>query len=184
MVVTNSKKLTQKVRTFKNLGRSKHNRFVHSEIGYSLNLSNLQAALGLSQLQEIEAAIQYKHQMAKIYRTELAGVPGLILPADYPTGRQVYWMYPVRIEAKKFGCSRQELTDQLWTDYGIQTRTFFNAPKVAFKPLKLFQHQKFPVAEEIGRTGFYLPSGTGQSLADFKFVAEAIKKIHTQINSH
>lgn len=181
MIVTNSKKIADRARSLKGLCRSKKNRFIYDDIGFSLNLSNLQAAVGLAQLAEIETAILFKQKLAKIYRKELATIPGLFLPADFLAGRQVYWMYAVRIEAKKFGCSRDTLAKKLWQKYEIQTRPFFNAPKVAFKPLKRLQTDSFPIAEKIGREGFYLPSGSGQKTSDFKFVAQAIKEIQASL---
>jgi len=181
MVVTNSLKLATKVKSLRGLARSKKNRFIYDDVGFSLNMSNLQAGVGLAQLDEIEAAIKQKQAMAASYKKNLADVSGLVLPKDFETGRQVYWMYAVRIEAKKFGCSRDKLAKLLWEKYQIQTRPFFNAPKIAFKPINRFQDKAFPIAEEIGQTGLYLPSGTGQKISDFELVATAIKAIQASL---
>lgn len=176
-VVTNSDKIAAKVRKLRSMSRYKSFRFIHEALGYSLNMSNLQAAVGLAQLESVEDYISQKIAMAGFYNQELAGIPGLVLPGDYTAGRQVYWMYAVRIETKKFGCSRDEFARMLWDDYKIQTRPFFNAPRVAFKPMQKYQDKHFPVAEKIGREGLYLPSGTGQTMDDFAKVVRAVKAI-------
>jgi perosamine synthetase len=181
MVVTNSQRIAQRVRRLKSLNHLPARRFTHAGIGFSLALSNLQAAVGLAQLEGIEKAVRQKQAMAKLYNQELADVPGLVLPAPYELGRQVYWMYAVRIEAKKFGCSRDALQKKLLQKYKIQTRSFFFPPKVAFKAMGKFQTEQFPIAEQIGKEGLYLPSGTGQSKQDFLAVAAAIKKIAAQL---
>lgn len=183
MVVTNSDKIAQLVRDWKNLGRTKKSRFIHDKIGFNFHMSNLEAAVGLSQLETLESAIKHKYEMAELYHEGLKNIPGLILPAEFPEGRQVYWMYAIRVIPRQFGCNRDELAKRLWEDYQIQTRTFFNAPRVAFKPLKLLQKQKFPVAEKIGREGLYLPSGTAQTATDFKKVIRAIKKISAELHA-
>jgi perosamine synthetase len=180
-VVTNSDKIAAKIRSLKSMSRYKNFRFIHEALGYSLNMSNLQAAVGLAQLESVEDYIGRKIAMAQYYNQHLANIPGLILPADFTEGRQVYWMYAVRIETKKFGCSRDEFSRILWEDHKIQTRPFFNAPRVAFKPMGKYQDRHFPVAEKIGREGLYLPSGTGQTTDDFAKVVKTVKAIAKKV---
>ncbi len=180
MLVTNSKAVFERARRIKDLYHSKTKRFVHDGIGYRYALSNPQAAIGLVSLKHIEESIRYKRAMAALYEKGLHAIPGVVLPVEKPWAKNVYWMYAIRIQEKKFGIHRDRLMQLLQQNYHIQTRTFFYAPRTAFKKLHLFQREHFPVAEQIEGEGMYLPSGLGNSQKDFAAGVHAIAEIHEQ----
>lgn len=177
MVVTSNKELAETARRLRSLNHNPTKRFTHLGLGYSFGMSNLQAAVGVAELQVIEKNLIKKEQIAKTYQKGLEKIPGIVLPKKYPNGRQTYWMYAIRIEEKIFGCSRDDLSDKLKSEFAIQTRTFFYDPSTAFKDMRLFTRQRFPVAALIAKSGLYLPSGTGTSLKEIRFVISAIKTI-------
>jgi perosamine synthetase len=176
MVVTNDKKIYECVQKIKNLNHSK-TRFIHDGIGYKYVMSNLQAAVGLASLEEIDKSIQYKREMADLYYKHLSKIKGLTLMEEQPGVKNTFWMYTILVDANKFGISSTELSKILSTEYYIQTRTFFYPPNIAFKSLDLYNNQIFPVAEKISRDGLYLPSGLGNTKSDFLRVCMAIRKI-------
>lgn len=173
MVVSNNKRYIDRVNKIKALNHSK-TRFIHDGIGYTYLMSNMQAAVGLSSLEEIDKSIAKKRAMATLYHKHLSGIPGVILPVEKPWAKNVYWMYAVRAQSKKI---RTKLMEALKNSSGIQTRTFFYSPHTAFKKLELFGIQKFPVASTLEQTGFYLPSGLGNTAQEFKKVAQVIQTL-------
>ncbi len=175
MVVSNTKTYIERVNKIKALNHSK-TRFIHDGIGYTYLMSNMQAAVGLSSLEEIERSIARKRTMATLYRNQLSGISGLILPVEKSWATNVYWMYAVRMDPKAH-LSRKKLIDLLMTKYGVQTRTFFYSPRTAFRKLQLFKTDRFPVAEALERRGFYLPSGLGNTNMEFIRTSHALQKL-------
>ena len=106
------------------------------------------------------------------YGARLAGVSGLRLPVELPEVTNVFWMYALRIE-DGFGCSRDELRRRL-ARQGIETRTFFIPVHLQPIYFRRFRGQAFPVAEELCRTGLYLPSGPSLTAGEVAWVAEQL----------
>lgn len=173
MVVSKNKTYIDAVSKLKSLNHSK-TRFIHEGIGYNYLMSNMQAALGLASLEEIDQSIAKKRSMADYYNTRLANNPGLILPVEKSWATCVYWMYAVRVDPKRGALSRTDLMEKLLRR-GIQTRTFFYSPRRAFKKMGLFTNTHFPVSEMLEKTGFYLPSGLGNTRNEYSAVCRAIQ---------
>ena len=112
--------------------------------------------------------------MAHLYQTHLSNMPGIILPTEKPWATNVYWMYAVRIDPNVTKLSRNTLMKSLMKRHGVQTRTFFYGPKTAFRSLHMFQRSHFPVAQSLEKTGFYLPSGLGNTAEEIIFAAGAV----------
>ncbi|MGB8952946.1 MAG: aminotransferase class I/II-fold pyridoxal phosphate-dependent enzyme [Candidatus Aminicenantales bacterium] len=183
MVVTNNDRLAERARRLKDLAHAPQQRFLHTELAFNYRMTNLQAAIGLAQLEEIDRFIEIKQKMAKAYGKLLSGIPGLTLPLEKKWARNVFWMYSVLVE-KEFGLSRDDLMKRL-KEEGIDTRTFFIPVhrQPVFTGQKEYQGLRFPVAEELSQKGFYLPSGLALTQSQIQKVCQAIKKIH-QKNPH
>ncbi len=180
MVVTNNDALAEKARRLKDLAHDQKRRFLHTELGFNYRLTNLQAAIGVAQLEEIDRFIAIKREMASTYKDLLSGVPGLVLPREKEWARSVFWMYAVLVE-REFGLSRDELMRRL-KERGVDTRTFF----IPLHRQPLFQAKgkrqglSFPVSEALSRKGLYLPSGLALTKGQMKRVAAEITKIARQ----
>ncbi|NLG06615.1 MAG: DegT/DnrJ/EryC1/StrS family aminotransferase [Candidatus Pacebacteria bacterium] len=177
-VLTNNKKMYEKMQRLKNLNFSQQKRFVHQGIGYKYELSNLEAALGLASLEEVEQNLSLKAQMANYYDDQLKDIPGIITPVKRAYTKSSYWMYAILVKKEQFGVSKKELMKILLNKYDIQTREFFYPPQIAFKKMNLYINDNFPVAEKLSAEGLYLPSGLGNTKEDFQKVVAAIKQIH------
>ncbi|MBN1938048.1 MAG: aminotransferase class I/II-fold pyridoxal phosphate-dependent enzyme [Candidatus Aminicenantes bacterium] len=177
MVVTSDPALAERARRLKDLAHDPVRRFRHTELAYNYRMTNVQAAIGLAQLEEIEKFIVLKQKMAAAYVKGLAGIPGLVLPEEKAWARNVYWMYAVRVEPS-FGMSRDELMKRL-KERGIDTRTFFvpvlRQPLFADDPE--YAGLRCPVSEMLAETGFYLPSGLALTSAQIREVCTAVKSI-------
>lgn len=177
MMTTNDTELAAKARCMKTFSFSAEKRFTHIGMGYRYTMTNLQAAVGLAQLEELDKALKMKRKMAKFYSQQLKDVPGLTVPVQKKNCRSVYWMYTLLIDEKEFGMSRDQVMQRLAADFQIQTRSFFFPPQEAFAEMHLFDDLRFPVAERIGEQGLYLPSGLGNTQAEFQVVVDALKQL-------
>jgi perosamine synthetase len=177
MVVTNDDEIADKARRLKDLAHAPGKRFLHTELAFNYRMTNVQAAIGLAQLEEIDRYIGLKQKMAAVYGEGLAGVRGLTLPEEKPWARNVYWMYAVLVE-EEFGMSRDELAARLKIA-GVDTRTFFIPVhrQPVFAEDSAYKGLSFPVSDELSKKGLYLPSGLALTRTQIRDVCRAIKKI-------
>ena len=177
MVVTNDDRLAERARKLKDLAHDPRRRFLHTDLGFNYRMTNLQAAVGLAQLEEIDRFIGIKQKMANLYGERLAGVKGLRLPREKPWARCVYWMYAVLVE-EEFGLSRDGLMERL-KERGVDTRTFFIP--VHRQPLFLdseeLRGRSFPVSDDLSAKGLYLPSGLALTPEQISTVCTELREI-------
>jgi perosamine synthetase len=178
MVITDDAALAERCRSLRNLCFQPQQRFVHEELGWNFRLGNLQAALGVAQLEQLDGFIARKREMGRRYTEGLAGVQGLQLPlaaTDY--AENVYWVYGLVLDdAVPFDAieAMQHLKAK-----GIGTRPFFwpMHEQPVFHKMGLFEGEKYPVAERIARRGFYLPSGLALTDAQIDQVIAAVQEV-------
>ena len=139
-------------------------------IGFNYRLTNIQAALGLAQMEKIDQILLKKRQNAKLYHRLLKGIPGLTLPYEAEWAKNVYWLYSVLVDENKFGMTRDILMTHL-QDMGIETRPVFY-PLHEQPIYKTSQH--FPIAEHISSQGISLPSSVKLDEEAISQVAHAI----------
>jgi perosamine synthetase len=177
MLVTDNKKIYEKARLLRNLAFSKDVRFRHDYLGFNYRMTNLQAAIGVAQVDKIDKVIDRKRYIAKRYSDGLASIKGITLPAEMPWAKNVYWMYSILIE-KEFGFSRDKVIERL-KEKGIETRTFFIPMNLqpVFKKMGLFKSEKCPVAEQLSQKGLYFPSGVGLKEEQIDYVIKTTKEI-------
>lgn len=175
MIVTNNKELAEKARRLKDQAFSPAKRFLHTNIGFNYRMTNLQAAIGLAQLEIIDDLIQRRINNAHLYNSLLDNVEGVTLPVQEKWVKNVYWMYSIMIE-KKFGISRDDLAVKL-KQKGVDTRAFFIPmhQQPAFLNLGLFKGERYPNSEAISEKGMYLPSGSGLTKDHIESVCSTLK---------
>lgn len=173
MLVTNNKRIRQRSETLRDLAFSKERHFWHKELGFNYRMSNLQAAVGLAQLERINQFIKIKRRNARLYNALLKDVPGINLPKEEDYAKNVYWMYGILIE-DEFGISRDVLRRRL-AQKGVETRIFFIPVHLQPFYAKICKGD-FPVAEELCRKGLYLPSGLRLKENEIEFIVKRIKE--------
>jgi perosamine synthetase len=177
MVVSNNQDFINKVATLKNLAHSPGKRFWHEMVGYNYRLTNMQAALGLGELENIATYINKKRSMREEYDQLLADIPYLILPMVKPYAASVFWMYNLLV-TKDSPISRDDLMKKL-KEKGVDTRTYFyplhTQPVLA--NLYTYQDADYPVTNDLSQRGFYLPSGLAITSEQIKTVAQAMHEI-------
>lgn len=173
MIVTKHKDIADKVQLLRDHGMSATKRYWHTEVGYNYRMTNLQAALGLAQLEKIEDIIHTKIKIAEIYGKGLQSVKGIVLPPSNDWAKNVYWMYSIVIEEKEFGISRDELMKLLLRE-DIETRPLF--PPLHTQPI-YNTGQSLAISQWLGKNGLSLPSSVNLSLNDQKRVFKCIVNI-------
>ena len=123
MVLTNDDETAKIARNLRDHAFSEERHFWHKYLGYNYRMTNLQAAVGLAQTERFAELIECRRNNAKIYSALLKDVPGLTLPPEAPTVKNVFWMYGVMVQPE-FGLNRDQLRERL-AKRGIETRAFF-----------------------------------------------------------
>lgn len=177
MVVTDDPGLAERCRLLRNLCFQPARRFVHEEMGWNFRLTNIQAALGVAQLERLDQFVARKRRMGTLYTELLSGVKGLELPVpETPAAKNIYWIYGIVLsEEIPFGAA--EMMERL-KKLGIGTRPFFWGmhEQPMFQKKGRFNGEHYPVTERISRRGFYLPSGLALTEEQQRRAAEAVVK--------
>ena len=180
MILTNDSKIYKKSSSLRNLcfGDEK-NRFNHDDIGWNYRLTNIQAALGCGQLQNISWIIKRKREIGKMYHYLLKNNDKIyIQPLTNKYSKNIFWVFGVVIK-KNSKIKRDQIVEEL-KRMNIETRNFFhpmNKQKI-FKKMKIFSRkEKFQNAEYLSRNGFYLPSGLGIKNSQIHYVAKSLNKL-------
>lgn len=178
MVVTDDENIAQKCRSLRNLGFNTKRRFVHEELGWNFRMTNLQAALGLGQIERLDQSIAKKRAMGRRYRELLQGDSRLQLPAERCAGAEnVYWVFGMILsDAVPFDAT--EMMHRL-AEKKIGTRPFFwpMHEQPVLRRMGLFKDMSLPVSENIARRGFYIPSGLALTETQMVEVAAAVKEV-------
>lgn len=169
ILVTDNQAWAERAFFLENQGRYADNPYWHPEVGYNYRMTNIQAAIGLAQLEQIDTMIAHRRENAAHYNRRLAGVPGLTLPPNADWAENVYWMYSVVI-GDEFGLQRDEVRARLRAA-GIDTRPFF----YPIHTLPMYQTgQSLPVAEDLGRRGINLPSAATLTPDQIDYICDTL----------
>ena len=169
MIVTNSKKYADQTRILRDHGMSASKRYWHPVLGYNYRLTNIQAALGVAQMERIESIIASRVSIGQQYEHQLKDCKGITLPPQEKWAKNVYWLYTVLVE-KNYEISRETLVKQL-DSKGIETRPLF--PPVHTQPI-YNTGQTLPVAESLYTKGISLPSFPRIESADINRITDII----------
>jgi perosamine synthetase len=177
MVVTNNSEFAHRLRSLRNLCFRSDRRFFHTEIGHNYRLTNLQAAVGVAQIERVDAHIQKKRWVAACYHERLKQLRQVGLPVERGWAKNVYWMYglvlhdDVPFDAVEFARRLRERS--------VDTRPFFLGmhEQPVFRSKGLFERETYPVSERLARRGLYIPSGLTLTELQIDIVCEAIIQI-------
>ena len=176
MVLVRTAEMAEQARSLRNLCFQKQQRFLHDEIGYNFRLTNLQAALGVGQIERMEEIVSRKRAIAASYAGILKDVPGIQLPVEEPWAKNVYWVYGFLLDAA-LGMNAVQLAERL-RERGIETRPFFLGmhEQPVFQKMGLFRGEQYPAAEHLARQGLYIPSGLSITDEQITAVVTAVRE--------
>jgi len=176
MLLTDDSGLAERCRALRNLCFKPEQRFIHDELGWNLRMTNMQAALGVAQLERLDEFVARKRAMGKRYQELLRDVPGLQLPKPAIDGAEnIYWVFglvlddDVPFDAKGAMSRLAKL--------GVGTRPFFwpMHEQPVLHAVGLLRDESHPVSERIARRGFYIPSGLALTEDQMVRVASAVR---------
>lgn len=158
-VTTDDDALAERVRSLKSLAFGKQNKFIHQEVGYNYRMTNMQCALGLSQLKKLEKILEDRRTLAGRYSAAFADIPEFRQPIEEPWAKNVYWMYNIVLQGALEG--KRAAFMALMKERGIETREDFipSSDQPVFIEKGLVKGGECPVATHLGANGLYLPSG-------------------------
>ncbi|MBU0579730.1 MAG: DegT/DnrJ/EryC1/StrS family aminotransferase [Candidatus Margulisbacteria bacterium] len=171
MFLTNDKKLYEKVKKLGDHGRSLTKALWNDEIGFKYKMSNIQAALGLAQLERIEDLVAKKRLIFSWYKKNLEDIEGLRLNVEHENTRNIYWM-PTIVLDKNFGIARDKLIIKLKENL-IDCRPVF----YPLSSLPMFQTQEENInAIHLSKNGINLPAGYNRTRKEIDYICFIIKK--------
>jgi perosamine synthetase len=178
MVLTNDAGLADRCRRLRNLAFDAERRYIHEELGWNLRMSNLQAAVGVAQLERIDEFLRKKRQIGTWYQELLRDHPLLQLPLQRTAyAENLYWVFGVVLD-NWVPFDAREAVARLRAK-GVDARHFFwpMHEQPALRKLGHLADESCPVAERIARRGMFLPSGVGTTREEVEKSAAALKEI-------
>jgi perosamine synthetase len=176
MLLTDDDELAARCRSLRNLCFQEGKRFVHEELGYNFRMSNLQAAVGVAQLERLNEFVTRKRSMGKRYTELLADCTVLELPLAKTTfAENIYWVYGVVLK-DELGFDAKSMMKRL-ASRGVGTRPFFwpMHEQPVLKRMGIGGVGAYPVAERLSRRGFYLPSGLSLGMEQIEIAASIVR---------
>jgi len=140
-------------------------------------MTNLQAAIGVAQMERIEEFVQIKRRLGVYYREGLSQIEGIKYQIEKPWAKMVYWMYCIELDPL-LGMDAEQMMIELGKR-GIGTRPFFIGmhEQPVLRDLGLFAGECYPVTERIARQGLYLPSGLSLTEREIDEVVESVSEV-------
>lgn len=175
MITTNNREIAKLAWNLRDHAFSTERHFWHKFVGFNYRMTNLQAAVGLGQVEQLDDFVAARRQHALEYNCRLHGIPGITTPPEAEWAKNVYWMYGILVDKAQYGMSRDELRHVL-AEHGIETRTFFIPMHCQPVYWNAFKGQRYPVAEQLCRDGFYLPSASSLALDEIEYIADVIRE--------
>jgi perosamine synthetase len=176
MVVSDNEEFISLVRNLKDVAFSNERHFWHKRLGYNFRMTNLAAAVGLSQTERFEELVQKHIDNAHYYTEGLKDLP-LRLPLKNPDTKNVFWMYGYEV-LPEFGMTRDQLRKYM-AGLGVESRTFF--VPMHLQPYYQQLTESYPIAERLSERGMYIPSSSKLTKEQMDRTINAIKEAHESI---
>jgi len=175
MLVMRDPEAAARARILRDHGMAPERRYWHNMIGYNYRLTNLQAAIGVAQLERIDQFIARKLELAAHYSRHLSEIPELVLPVTRAGSRNVYWIYSVIVDGDKFPVTRELLMDKLRL-VGIETRFLFYPLHHMPCYTRYGAGRQFPNTEWLSKSGISLPSSVNITVNEVNYICKEIHR--------
>lgn len=179
MITTDHEQLARLAWNLRDHAFSTERHFWHKLLGFNYRMTNLQAAVGLAQTEQLDQFVASRRAHAALYTEKLRRLPGLVTPPEADWATNVYWMYGILVDEREFGLTRDELRRAL-ARRGIETRTFFIPMHCQPIYFQQYKGERYPRAELLCRRGMYLPSASSLAPSDIEYIVGAIEEAHRE----
>jgi perosamine synthetase len=161
MLVTSNSEWAQRAKYLTTQAKDDPIEYVHKEIGYNYRLTNVQAAMGCAQMEQLEAYVAAKREIADRYYMGLRDISGIVPMRQASWAKSTFWMYTVLIKEDKFGINSRQLLQAL-ADQKIQCRPLWQP--IHQSPAHALSHAgELPVSEQLSKEALSLPCSVGLS---------------------
>ncbi|MBE7469709.1 MAG: aminotransferase DegT [Anaerolineae bacterium] len=174
MITTNNAKFAALTQNLRDHAFSSERHFWHKYIGFNYRMTNMQAAVGLAQTEQMNDFVESRRRNAALYSHLLKEIPGIVTPPEAAWAKNVFWMYSILVE-DDFGMTRDQLRAYL-ARHGVETRTFFIPMHLQPIYYEAFKGQRYPVAEMLCQRGFYLPSASSLTAQQIEYIAGIVQQ--------
>lgn len=171
LITTNDQALYEKMKQLRGQGLDPKKRYWFPVIGYNYRMTNLQAAIAVAQLEDIDWHLERRRAVADTYTKYLSNSKMINTPVEVDNTKHAYWMYSITL-AKKCKISRDQVMSRL-ADAGIETRPFFY-PMHQLPPYKNSKTMRFPVANRISSVGLNLPTNSALTEDDIAYISNTL----------
>lgn len=173
IVVTNNAALASKVRQLRGQGQDPERRYWFPVIGYNYRMTNIEAAIGLAQLERIEPMLAARQQIEAWYRSELRGWKDVSLPPVEAVDKTVCWLFSVVL--KEHAGARRDRVMALLRDANVDSRPFFYPCHTLPPYQRERETAECPNAEWLGERGLNLPTWIGMTAGHVRRVCDALR---------
>lgn len=178
-VVTNDEALARHTKYLTTQAKDDPVEYIHNEIGYNYRLTNLLAALGVAQMEQLPSFIERKRRIAQIYGSILGGVPGITLMEEAPWASTNWWLYTIRIDEEQFGMDSRAVMRAL-AERGMQSRPLWR-PMHMLVPFAGVPSSLGGVSERLYRESLSIPCSVGSTDEDITNVANALVHLRRSV---
>lgn len=175
MITCRDAGLAHRIQVYRDHGMEKTRRYWHTVPGFNFRLTNLQAAIGLAQMEQLERFLSRRDEVVALYDKGLREVPGITLPPREPWARNIHWLYSILVDEVAAGISRDAMSTRL-QDHGIETRPFFYPVHIQ-PPYERHAREAYPVSVSLSASGLSLPTANDIRNEDVERVCMAISDI-------
>jgi perosamine synthetase len=172
MIVTNREDWAKRAKYLTTQAKDDPIEYIHGEIGFNYRLTNLLAAVGCAQMEQLPGYVAKKREIAQRYQQGLTGVPGLALMKEASWAESTYWLYTILVNSDAFGMDSRQLLKSLDLQK-MQTRPLWQP--IHLSPSHSYDHRVLlPVAEDLVQRGLSLPCSVGLAESEQDRVISAI----------
>ncbi len=175
ILLTDDKYYEKKAKYITTQARDHTVEYIHKEIGYNYRMTNLQAALGLAQIEQLRTILKKKREIADYYRRNLAEIPGIRFVYEKPWVESNFWLNTILLEEDQSIVDKTCLRNRL-RKLDIATRPIFR-PIHLQRCYRRYRHDDLKVAEMLYNRGLNLPSSMNITRRELKRVTEALKTL-------
>lgn len=172
MVTTDRDDLAEHIRLVKNQGMTTQKRYWHPVVGYNYRLTNIQAAIGLAQVERLPEQLSRHRDVARWYREALAGVPGLTWQTEQDWALHAWWQFVVVVD-ESFAPDRDAVLNAL-QGVGVDARRIYYPMHRVPIYADAAASRRFPVSDRLGDRAVCLPTWAGLTRDDVRFVCDQL----------
>jgi len=175
MIVTDNATWAEKAKYLTTQAKDDAVEYIHHEIGYNYRLTNLQAAMGCAQMENLDVYIAAKRRIAATYTAAFTGVSGLLPMSEAPWASSIFWMYTLLVDEAHYGQDSRQLLQRL-QEAKIQTRPLWEPLHRSRAHAASRPEQPLAVADKLSRQALSLPCSVGLTPGDQERVIALIRK--------